>query len=71
MNKPRLLKKDSIPQELISRRRKAPRARKAKPPAARAAAEVATEWINHQRKERPSAREAFAALFVEPDPQSA
>jgi hypothetical protein len=71
MNKARLVKKDTIPQEQRPRARKAVKARKQQIPAARKAVEITTEWLNSQRKERPSAREAFAALFAEPDTQSA
>lgn len=39
--------------------------------AARNAFEVTTEWLKNKREETPSAREAFAALFANTDPQSA
>lgn len=71
MPKAKLVKKDNIQQEQRPRARKGQKARKQPMPAARKAAEITTEWLNSQRKERPSAREAFAALFVKPDTQSA
>jgi hypothetical protein len=71
MSKARLVKKDAIPPEQKTRGRKAHKARKPPVPAARKAVEITTEWLTHQRKERPSAREAFAALFAKTDPQSA
>ena len=71
MPKARLVKKDTIQQEQQPRGRKAQKARKQPIPAARKAVEITTEWLNSQRKERPSAREAFAALFGKPDTQSA
>jgi hypothetical protein len=39
--------------------------------AARNAIEVTTEWLKQRKQETPTAREAFAALFSETDPQSA
>jgi len=70
MSKAKLVKKDTIQQEQRPRARKAQKARKPMP-AARKAVEITAEWLNSQRQERPSAREAFAALFVKPDTQSA
>ena len=72
MSKARLVKKDTIQKDQLPRGRKTPKARKQQQvPAARKAVEITTEWLNSQRQERPSAREAFAALFSKSDPQSA
>lgn len=70
MNKPKLIKKDEIPQELRFSR-KSKKNRKAVPPSAKVQAVKATsEWLQ-SRQERPSAREAFAALFAKPETRSA
>ena len=71
MNKPRLIKKDAIPADAhpLTRRGKKNK-KKPTQSAATQAFKATTEWIQ-KRSERPSAREAFAALFVEPESQSA
>ncbi len=71
MKKAKLIKKNSPLQEQIKQARKTRKARSKKKTAARTAIEVTTEWLKQRREETPSAREAFAALFVETDPQSA
>jgi len=71
MHKARLVKKETLQQETVVRKRKGNKPRKHQAPIARTAVEVTTEWLKGARQERPGAREAFAALFAEPDPQSA
>jgi uncharacterized membrane protein YkvA (DUF1232 family) len=71
MKKAKLIKKNSPLQEQIKQARKTRKARGKKKTAARTAIEVTTDWLKQRREETPSAREAFAALFVETDPQSA
>jgi hypothetical protein len=70
MNKAKLIKKDSpLQQEMrTASKTKKVRARKVQ---ARTAIEVTREWLHQKREESPSAREAFASLFGESDPQSA
>ena len=70
MNKAKLIKKDSSLQEqLLQRKQRRQRGKKAAP--TRSAFEITTEWLKNKGKETPSARQAFAALFSEPGPQSA
>jgi hypothetical protein len=70
MNKPKLIKKDSPLQEELRQARRTRRSRGKRGKAApRNAFEVTTEWLKNKRETTPSAREAFAALFT--DPQSA
>ncbi|MFN0122636.1 MAG: hypothetical protein ACKV2V_19230 [Blastocatellia bacterium] len=69
MKKAKLVKKEDIRPEMVQSRRKNARGRKAPKPA-RNAVQITTEWINNSRSERPSAREAFEALF-KGEPQSA
>ncbi len=71
MKKAKLIKKDSPLQEEIKQARKTRKLRGKKATAARTAIEVTTEWLKQRREKAPGAREAFAALFVETDPQSA
>jgi len=71
MHKARLVKKDTLQQEQQPKARKPKRQRKQPVQLARPAVEVTKEWLHGRREERPSAREAFAALFGKPDPQSA
>jgi hypothetical protein len=71
MNKAKLIKKDSPLQEQLRQARKSRRMRGKRAKAARNAFEVTTEWLKNKREETPSAREAFAALFANTDPQSA
>jgi len=69
--KAKLIKKDSPLQEQLRQSRKSRKPRGKKSNAARSPFEVTTEWLK-KRGEKPSgAREAFAALFSERDPQSA
>lgn len=72
MSKAKLIKKDSPLQEQLLQQRKQRRQRgkKAAVPT-RSAFEITTEWLRSKSQETPSARQAFAALFAEPDPQSA
>jgi hypothetical protein len=70
MSKARLVKKEDINPELLQPKRKAQKARRRQKPV-RSAVEVTTEWITSQRNERPSARQAFEALFAKTEPQSA
>ena len=71
MKKAKLIKKNSPLQEQIRQARKSRKVRTKKAIAARTSIEVTTEWLKQRREEAPSAREAFAALFAETDPQSA
>ncbi len=70
MSKARLVKKEDISPEMLQPKRKAQKARHRQKPV-RNAVEVTTEWISKQRSERPSARQAFEALFSKTEPQSA
>ena len=71
MRKAKLIKKDSPAKELLTQSRKARKARQAAAPdPVRTTLEVTTEWLK-KRREGPSARETFAALFSNSDPQSA
>jgi hypothetical protein len=69
MSKARLVKKEDIRPEMMEPRKKSRRARKTPP--RRNAVEVTTEWIKARREETPSPRQAFQALFGEPETQSA
>lgn len=69
MNKPRLIKKEDIPQD-VRFSRKGKRQRKPAPSATQQVVKATTEWLQ-SRQERPSAREAFAALFAKTETQSA
>jgi hypothetical protein len=68
--KAKLIKKDSPLQEQVRQARKARKTRGKKANAARSAFEVTTEWLKNRGEQPPSAREAFAALFSNTDPQS-
>ncbi len=70
-NKAKLIKKDSPLQEQLKQTRKSRRSRGKKAKAGRNAFEVTSEWLKTKREQSPSAREAFAALFSNTDPQSA
>jgi hypothetical protein len=70
MKKAKLIKKDSELQEQLLQQRKQRRQRGRKAAPSRSAFEITTEWLKAKSKETPSARQAFAALFSEPDPQS-
>jgi hypothetical protein len=64
MKKAKLIKKQEMNQEPPgSTPAKAP-----KPPAKRPA-EIVREWIGHRQQSQPSARQAFAALFGNPEPR--
>jgi hypothetical protein len=70
MKKAKLIKKDSPLQDQL---RSAKRSRKVKVRAVkeRTTIDVTREWIKQKRSDGPGAREAFASLFNESDPQSA
>jgi uncharacterized membrane protein YkvA (DUF1232 family) len=68
--KAKLIKKDSPLQEQLKKARKNKKLRK-KTNAARTAFEMTTEWLKNKRDETSNARESFAALFANTDPQSA
>lgn len=70
MKKAKLIKKDSPLQQEMSAARKTKKTKARKMPA-RAAIDVTRDWLNEKRSKAPSAREAFASLFNELDPQSA
>lgn len=70
MSKAKLIKKDSPLQEQLLQQRKLRRQRNKKLTQPKSAFEITADWLKAKTKETPSAREAFAALFVEPDPQS-
>jgi hypothetical protein len=73
MNKVRLVKKQDAPVNPEPRKRnhlKGRGSRKKSAPATRSPLEVTTEWLKSKRESQLSAREAFAALFSKPDPQS-
>jgi hypothetical protein len=71
MSKAKLIKKDSPLQEELRMRRKTRRQRVTKPAPTRSALQMTTEWLKTKRTETVNARDAFAALFAEADPQSA
>lgn len=68
--KAKLIKKDSPLQEQLKQSRKSKKLRK-KTNAARTAFEITTDWLKNKREESTNAREAFASLFSNTDPQSA
>ncbi len=68
--KAKLIKKDSPLQEQLKKARKNKKLRKKTNPA-RTAFEMTTEWLKNRRDETSNARESFAALFTNTDPQSA
>ncbi|MDQ3013645.1 MAG: hypothetical protein M3X11_23440 [Acidobacteriota bacterium] len=69
--KAKLIKKDSPLQEELKQARKSRKLRK-KAATARSAFEITTDWLMKSRHEETgNAREAFAALFSNTDPQSA
>lgn len=68
--KAKLIKKDSPLQEQLKQTRKNKKLRK-KNNAARTAFEITTDWLKNRREESSNAREAFASLFTNTDPQSA
>ncbi len=68
--KAKLIKKDSPLQEQLKQTRKNKKLRK-KNNAARSAFEITTDWLKNRREESSNAREAFASLFSNTDPQSA
>jgi len=68
--KAKLIKKDSPLQEQLKQSRKSRRLRK-KAAVARTAFEITTDWLKSRREETTNAREAFASLFSNTDPQSA
>jgi hypothetical protein len=70
--KAKLIKKDSPKREQLERARKQRKSRAVSPPTpAKTALEFTTEWIKKRREESSGAREAFANLFADADPQSA
>ncbi len=68
--KAKLIKKDSPLQEQLRQARRAKKLRGKKTNAARSAFEVTTEWLKNRGEQTTNAREAFAALFPNTDPQS-
>lgn len=71
MKKAKLIKKDSPMQEEIKQARRARKLRKKRPTMARNAFEMTTDWLKTKKEETTGAREAFASLFSNTDPQSA
>ncbi len=69
--KAKLIKKDSPLQKQLRQARKARKPRGKKPNAARSPFEAPREWLKNRSEKTLGAREAFAALFSEGDPQSA
>lgn len=70
MSKPRLVKKDDIPADFLTRKKGKKQNRKPAPSVTTQAIKATTQWLN-KRKENPSAREAFASLFANTESQSA
>ena len=70
MSKPRLVKKDEIPADFLSRKKGKKQNRKPALSMTTQAIKATTQWLNN-RKDSPSAREAFAALFGNTESQSA
>lgn len=68
--KAKLIKKDSPLQEQLKKSRKNRKLRK-KVNTARTAFEITTDWLKSKRDDTTNAREAFASLFNNTDPQSA
>lgn len=62
MSKPRLVKKGEIPADFLSKKKGKKQNRKPALSATTQAIQATSKWLN-ARKETPSAREAFAALF--------
>ncbi len=74
MTKAKLIKKDSPKREQLEKARKQrkSRAQQVSPPkSGMTALEFTTEWIKKRREDSSGAREAFANLFADADPQSA
>ena len=71
MSKAKLIKKDSPKQEELKLRRKTRRQRTQLVTPTRSAIQMTTDWLKTKRSETVNARDAFAALFNEADPQSA
>jgi protein subunit release factor B len=71
MSKAKLIKKDSPKQEELKLRRKTRRQRTQPVTPTRSAIQMTTDWLKTKRSETVNARDAFAALFNEADPQSA
>jgi protein subunit release factor B len=70
MSKAKLIKKDSPKQEELKMRRKTRRQRNQVVTPTRNAIQMTTDWLKTKRVETVNARDAFAALFSEADPQS-
>jgi len=68
--KAKLIKKDSPLQEQLKQTRRNKKLHK-KNNGARTAFEITTDWLKNRREESSNAREAFASLFSNTDPQSA
>lgn len=69
--KAKLIKKDSPLQEQLKQSRKNRKLKKKTTNVARTAIEVTTEWLKNRREGSSNAREVFASLFTNTDPQSA
>jgi hypothetical protein len=70
MKKAKLIKKDSPLQDQIKSAKRT-RKVKVKQVKERKTIEVTRQWIKQKQSDGPGAREAFASLFSESDPQSA
>ena len=66
MMKARLIKRHEA-QEAIKRRHAK---KKPKPPAVKKTVDAMLEWVEHHRAQRPDPRQAFTALFTQPQPQN-
>jgi hypothetical protein len=62
MTKAKLIKKQQLPQSPHR-----PAASNASKPTAKRPAEVVRDWIGQRQQAQPSARQAFAALFSNPE----
>ena len=69
--KAKLIKKDNVAPEHLTPPRRSRKSRATPPSPARTALEYTTEWLKRRREESGSARETFASLFANSDPQSA
>lgn len=70
MSKARLVKKEDIPADFYARKKNKKQSKKPAPSMTTKAIKATSDWLNN-RKETPSAREAFAALFSNTESQSA
>ncbi|MBX3276687.1 MAG: hypothetical protein KF868_01670 [Acidobacteria bacterium] len=69
--KAKLIKRETLSPEQLAPARRGRSRRPAPKTPARSAFEVTTEWLKRRSEETAGARETFAGLFVNSDPQQA